>query len=55
MKAETPERDRFENLLDRLLKVPHATIKAALDKEKRAKARKKRAKASSASRATVSV
>jgi len=32
---------RFVDLLDRLLRVPHSEIKAALDAEKAAKKRKK--------------
>jgi hypothetical protein len=38
-----------------LVAVPHAEIKKKLDAEKRSKARKKRAKIASASRATASV
>jgi hypothetical protein len=35
--------------MDGLIRVPHSALKAALDKEKREKARKKRAKSSPAS------
>lgn len=41
----------FENLLRRVVQVPHSEIKAKLDAEKRAK-RRKRAKTSPASRAS---
>jgi len=41
----------FENLLRRVVQVPHSEIKAKLDAEKRAKKRK-RAKTSPASRAS---
>jgi len=43
------EYDRFENLANRLLKVPHSEIKRKLEAEKNAKKRKK-SKVSSASR-----
>jgi hypothetical protein len=43
------EFERFENMLDALLVVPHSEIKAALDAEKKAKERKKRKSKSSAS------
>jgi len=36
--------DNFTKAMDGLMRVPHSEIKAALDKEKREKARKKRAK-----------
>lgn len=50
MKRKT-ECGNFTSLLDRLLKVPHSEIKAKLDAEKKAKARKRKSKRSSASRA----
>ena len=37
---------RFVELVDRLLRVPHSEIKAALDAEKKAKKRKKKSKES---------
>lgn len=43
------EYDRFTDLTERILSVPHSEIKAKLDAEKKAKKRKK-AKQSSASR-----
>ncbi len=39
------EYERFKDLVDRILKVPHSEIKAKLDAEKRAKKRKKTGKA----------
>jgi len=36
--------DNFTKAMDGLMRVPHSEIKAALDKEKREKTRKKRAK-----------
>lgn len=45
----TPEYERFDNMMQRLIRVPHAEIKAKLDAEKRAKARKKRKPNTSAS------
>lgn len=48
MKTRT-EYDKFTDLVDGLLKVPHSEIKTKLDAEKQAKKRKK-SKASSASR-----
>ena len=45
---KTKEFKRFDDAMERLLKVPHSEIKAKLDAEKAAKkARKKRAKKSS--------
>jgi hypothetical protein len=35
---------KFDNFMRRLIAVPHSEIKAALDKEKKAKERKKRKK-----------
>lgn len=46
---KTQEYEKFRNLTDNLLSVPHAEIKAKLDAEKEAKKRKK-SKKSSASR-----
>ncbi len=43
MKKES-EYDRFENTLRELLRVPHSAIKAKLDEEKKAKAKKKSGK-----------
>jgi hypothetical protein len=45
-----PEYERFDNLMQKLIKVPHGVLKAKLDAEKRAKKRKK-PRTSSASRA----
>jgi hypothetical protein len=36
--------ENFTKAMDGLMRVPHSTIKKALDQEKREKARKKRAK-----------
>ena len=44
----TTERDRFDNLMVRLFRVPHAEIKQKLDAEKVAKKRRKTRRASSA-------
>ena len=50
-KSDTGEFARFKNFMQRLVAVPHSEIKAKLDAEKRAKARKsKRTSASRASR-----
>jgi hypothetical protein len=49
MKKRT-EYDKFSELVDQVLRVPHSEIKAKLDEEKGAKKRKK-SKKSSASRA----
>ena len=47
----SPEYEAFDNLLRRVVSVPHSEIKAKLDAEKAAKnKRKKRAKTSPASR-----
>jgi hypothetical protein len=40
------EYDRFADLMQKLIKVPHSEIKAKLDEEKRAKKRKKSKKSS---------
>jgi len=42
-KPQTPF-GKFTEAMDGLMRVPHSEIKKALDKEKREKARKKRAK-----------
>jgi hypothetical protein len=42
--------DRFQNLTDKLLSVPHAEIKDKLDAEKQAKKRKKSKKSSASGR-----
>ena len=47
-KPRTPF-ENFTRVMDDLMRVPHSALKAALDKEKRDKARKKRAKTSPAS------
>jgi hypothetical protein len=47
-KPRTPF-ENFTQAMDNLMRVPHSALKAALDKEKRDKARKKRAKISPAS------
>jgi hypothetical protein len=56
VKSKTETNDQytaFENLLRRVVQVPHSEIKAKLDAEKRAKKRKKkRPKTSDASRAS---
>lgn len=52
MKSNPKQQDQytaFENLLKRVIQVPHSEIKAKLDEEKRAK-NKKRPKTSDASR-----
>ena len=36
------EYDRFSDVVDQVLKVPHSEIKAKLDEEKKAKKRKRR-------------
>jgi hypothetical protein len=41
---------KFTELLDRLLRVPHSEIKAALDAEREAKKRKKAKKSSASGR-----
>jgi hypothetical protein len=51
--SETPEYQKFSDALRKVLSVPHAKLKAKLEAEKHARARKKRAKLSSASRATA--
>jgi predicted GIY-YIG superfamily endonuclease len=43
------ELERFNELLDKVLSVPHETIKQALDKEKTEKKKKKRKKKSTSS------
>jgi hypothetical protein len=48
--SETPEYTKFSDALRTVLSVPRAKLKAKLDAEKRARARKKRAKVSAASR-----
>jgi hypothetical protein len=50
-KNETDEYMAFENLLRRVVQVPHSEIKARLDAEKKAKEKSKRAKSLPASRA----
>jgi len=50
-KNETGDFDRFKNFMQRLVAVPHSEIKAKLDAEKKAKARKRTSK-TSASRAS---
>jgi hypothetical protein len=42
--------DRFTDFMKRLVAVPHSEIKAALDAEKRAKMRRRRASASRAAK-----
>jgi hypothetical protein len=49
MKHKTPEYTAFENLLDRLIQVPHSEIKAKLDAEKAEKAKKRKSKKPSSS------
>ncbi len=45
----TKEFRDFDNVMRKLLKVPHSEIKAKLDAEKRAKTKKRKAKEPSAS------
>jgi len=45
-KNDTGEFDRFRNFAQRLVAVPHSEIKAALDAEKKAKARRRASRAS---------
>jgi|GEM_PF-4005182 len=52
MKTKTNEYGKFEDMMSRLIKVPHSEIKAKLEEEKAAKKRKK-ARKSSASREAV--
>jgi len=47
------EYDNFDRAMRKLLVVPHSTIKAKLDAEKKAKAAKKRKRASRASSAKL--
>ena len=47
---KTTEYENFDNAMRQLLKVPHAEIKAKLDKEKAAKKRKKSRKSSASDR-----
>lgn len=42
MRKFTEEFRKFDNLMEKLLQVPHSEIKAKLDAEKREKAAKKR-------------
>jgi hypothetical protein len=44
-----PEYQNFEDLMIRLLRVPHSDIKAKMDAEKRTKAKKRKPKKPSAS------
>jgi hypothetical protein len=53
--SESPEYAKFSDALRKVLSVPHSQLKAKLDAEKRARARKKRAKVSAASRVPVGV
>ncbi len=48
MKNNT-EFENFNNMMDKLLKVPHSEIKAKLDAEKAARAKKRKSKKTSAS------
>jgi hypothetical protein len=51
--SDTPEYRIFSDALRKVLSVPRAKLKAKLAAEKRARARKKRAKVSAASRAAA--
>jgi hypothetical protein len=51
--SDSSEYARFSDALRKVLSVPHSELKAKLDAEKRQRARKKRAKLSSVSRATA--
>jgi len=42
--ARTSEYERFDNMMQRLIRVSHSEIKAKLDAEKKAKARRKKRK-----------
>lgn len=46
------EFSNFDNMMDKLVKVPHSQIKAKLDAEKRAKQKKRKAKPSASGRAS---
>ena len=46
---KNPEYEKFNNLVDRLLKVPHSELKTKLDAEKKEKKRKPKTSASRAS------
>ncbi len=52
-KSKSSEFQAFDDLMGKLLKVPHSELKAKLDAEKRAKERKRRLKSSSVSRAST--
>ena len=49
MKKASSEFEKFDRAMRELIKVPHSEIKRRMDAEKRAKARKKRAKQQPAS------
>lgn len=46
------EEERFDTLMDQLLKVPHSEVQRRMNTAKRAKARKKQAKPASSARAS---
>ena len=50
MKSRNQQFDKFDRAMHELIKVPHSDIKAKLDAERSAKAKKREAKKSSASR-----
>ncbi len=52
-KNEPDEYASFENLLKRVVSVPHSAIKAALDSERAAKKKTKTSKSSASSRASI--
>lgn len=49
MKIKSDEYDRFDRTMRDLLKVPHSELKIKLNEEKRAKAKKRKAKKTPAS------
>ena len=46
------EYEKFDGMMQKLIKVPHSTIKAKLDAEKRAKQKRKPKKTSASGRAS---
>lgn len=50
---KSSEFQAFDDLMGKLLKVPHSELKAKLDAEKRARERKQRLKSTSVSRAST--
>ena len=54
MKKQSPEFEKFDNVMDGLLAVPYSELQKKLADEKRAKARKKKRPTSTASRVCAS-